>query len=232
MEAEVSTLEEAEVCHKEALTLADDLDTMWIYVAGMPLFPTRTVLAIRESPNGWRTNLGSLRDSLPMTQTLRGRLRIVPGKYGMQLPYMPLKRALAAVRRYRAADENSRELIDLHIDALRRQGSNAGLFLLAKALELARVMLPGNTDESRQRALPGQVISELNRDLHWMYGIANTRLEIRHVVDKKAARSNQRALLPKLDQAERNDFVHDADLVIRGVVERELGIEAAVIGWK
>jgi hypothetical protein len=33
-------------------------------------------------------------------------------------------------------------------------------------------------------------------------------------------------LLPKLSPQESADFEHDADLVIRGVVERELGIGA------
>jgi hypothetical protein len=51
--------------------------------------------------------------------------------------------------------------------------------------------------------------------------MSNKRLETRHVASKGK-------LLPKLSATESPDFVHDADLVIRGVVEKELRIAAIV----
>jgi hypothetical protein len=52
--------------------------------------------------------------------------------------------------------------------------------------------------------------------------MSNERLETRHVASKGK-------LLPKMSATERADFIHDADLVIRGVVEKELGIAAIVL---
>jgi hypothetical protein len=101
-------------------------------------------------------------------------------------------------------------------------GSQSGLFLFAKALELARFMIPGRDDKARETALPLRARESLRQSLHWLYGIANRRLEIRHVV-------GENNLLPRLSRSERADFLHDADLVVRGVVERELGIQVAIV---
>jgi hypothetical protein len=139
------------------------------------------------------------------------------------MPYMPLRNALSAARSYLTANENTRLLLDFHSQALALPGSQPGLFLFAKGLELARLMLPGRDDKTRENALPLKVRDSLRQSLHWLYGIANLRLEIRHVVSKK------HNLLPRLSQSECADFLHDADLVIRGVVEMELGIPVAIV---
>jgi hypothetical protein len=146
--------------------------------------------------------------------------------YRVTMPYMPLRNALSAVRSYHTADENTRLLLELHSEALALQGSQSGLFLFAKGLELAQLMLPGRNDPARQNALPLTARESLRQSFHWLYGVANQRLEIRHVVTK-----NKKNLHPRLSLSERADFLHDADLVIRGVVERELGIPVATVGW-
>jgi hypothetical protein len=142
--------------------------------------------------------------------------------YRVTMPYMPLRNALSAVRSYLTANENTRLLLDFHSEALALPGSQSGLFLFAKGLELARLMLPGRDDSARENALPLTARKSLRQSLHWLYGIANLRLEIGHVVNKST-------LLPRLNTSERADFLHDADLVIRGVVERELGIPVAIV---
>jgi hypothetical protein len=227
MESEVSTKEEAKSSHSEALQLARDLNNIWTYIAVVPLFPRRLFLKVADSPPGWRTNFRKLESTLPSGQRLHFKIAIGPtiSRYEIGLRFMPLQRALDAVRTYRAANENVRALIDLHVDAKNHLGSQSELFLLAKALELARFMLPGRTDPQHQAALPPAVRSELRQSVHWLFDIANHRLEIRHVVSR-------RTLLPKLSPTERSDFVHDADLVIRGVVEKELGIEAVIATTK
>jgi len=105
-------------------------------------------------------------------------------------------------------------------------GTESALFLFAKALELARVMLPGHDDKARQAALPLDARGSLRRSLHWLYEIANKRLGIRHVV---GGNRKKKSLLPALTQSEHADFLHDSDLVIRGVVERELIIPVIVV---
>jgi hypothetical protein len=219
----VSTDDEARERHGEALKLADDLNTVWAYVAGVPLFPHQLVLAFPKSPIGWRSNFQKLEKSLPTAQSMKVMgYGFGAGGYMMPLPYWPLQDALAAVRAYRSAKDTVRVLINLHHSAMNDLGSESGLFLLAKALELARVMLPGRDDKQRQAILSIDVRNELRQSLHWLYGIANGRLEIRHVVNKKA-------LLPRLTPKERTDFVKDADLVIRGVIERELRIRLVIV---
>jgi hypothetical protein len=142
----------------------------------------------------------------------------------MTLPYMPLRKALIAIPAYRSADVTTRVLLDLHLQAMALPGTESGLFLLAKGLELARVMLPGRDDKKREAALPLDARSALRRSLHGLYEIANKRRGTRHVVSGKT-----KSLLPQLTQAEHADFLHDADLVIRGVVERELHIPVFVV---
>jgi hypothetical protein len=137
---------------------------------------------------------------------------------------MPLRNALIAVPAYRTANETSRVLLSLHLQAMALPGTESGLFLLAKALELARVMLPGRDDNARETVLPVEARRALRRSLHALYEIANKRLGIRHVVSGKT-----KCLLPQLTQSEHVDFLHDADLVIRGVVERELDIPVFVV---
>ena len=135
---------------------------------------------------------------------------------------MPLRDALSAVRAHLTANESTRLLLGLHSEAMAQPGSQSGLFLFAKALELARFMIPGRDDKARETALPLRARESLRQSLHWLYGIANRRLEIRHVV-------GENNLLPRLSRSERADFLHDADLVVRGVVERELGIQVAIV---
>lgn len=223
MTADVHTREEAEACHSEALSVADDLDVVWTYVAGQPLFPYRMVLQIREAPNGWTTDYKEVRSQLPSASRFTYEdIRFVSGPSYVELPFMPLQPAMALLHSYRSADQNTRLLTSLHYEAIGQRGSQAGLFLLAKALELAKLILPGRTDNQKQKALSSDVQSELSQSLHWLYDIANNRLEIRHVVGTKT-------LLPRITAAERKDFLANADLVIRGVVQRELGGSLAIL---
>jgi hypothetical protein len=233
MECQVTTKEQAQRCDTEARQLARDLNTVWAYVALVTLFPKRFMIRLSKPPDGWRTNFKRIksvrpikpRSSLPISGPpgppvgFTVNIKINPGRYKVVLPYMPLQRALAAVQAYRTANQTTRFLMDLHFGAIDQLGTGAQLFLFAKALELARVMLPGRTDSQGEAALPPAGRAALRRSFHWLFDIANNRLEIRHV-----ARGG--SLLPKLSPAESADFVHDADVVIRGVVERELGIVA------
>ncbi|HZQ90387.1 MAG TPA: hypothetical protein VFA60_01185 [Terriglobales bacterium] len=120
------------------------------------------------------------------------------------------------------------EALDLATNLDRVWAYVAGEPLFAKRLILRRADAPGKTDTQREGALSADVRSELRQSLHWLYDIANNRLEVRHVVSKGKSGSAG-TLLPKLTAAERRDFLHDADLVIRGVVEREIGVPAAIV---
>jgi hypothetical protein len=130
-----------------------------------------------------------------------------------------LERAIGAVHAYRAARPEIRFLMDLHVAAVDRMGAVSQLVLFAKALDLARDMLPGQGHPKKEAALPLHVRTGLRQSLSWLGEMSNKRLDTRHI-------STKGKLLPRMSATESADFIHDADLVIRGVVERELGIAA------
>ena len=230
MEAIVRTKGEVHECRQAALNLAQDLNRVWAYVAGVPLFPQVLIARRINAPPGWQSNSDKISRGLPWTLGPH-RIHIEGGgiRFGRPKPYlvtltdMPLGPALAAVRKFRGADQVTRLLMGLHFGALNQPGTDSRLFLLAKALELVRATLPGRNDTQRQAALHPETRQELRRSLHWLYGIANNRLEVRHVTDR-----NRLQLLPRLTKVERDDFEHNADLVIRSVVAKQLDIELAI----
>lgn len=236
MECQVTTKEQAAQGDSEARQLASDLNVVWAYVAVVPLFPKRIMMQLSKSPDGWHTNFRRLKLRRPIAirsarataapgpaVALSMSIKINKGEYKVRLPYMPLQQALVAVQAYRTANAKMRFLIDLHFGAIDQIGMGSQLFLFAKGLELARVMLPGRKDQQKEAALSRDVRAALRRSFHWLFDMANNRIEIRHV-------ANGGNLLQELNSVERDDFVHDADLVIRGVVERELGI-VAITKW-
>jgi len=194
---------------------------MWTYVAGVPLFPQVLRMTYPDAPDGWESSESTLRDRLPGLRIQHHTVR----QYLLELPFMPLAPAMVAVAAYRKASPETRMLIELHVESLLNPGSMSGLVLTAKALELARALLPGNTDTQRQSAL-GATFGNLKQSLHWLYGRANQRLGIRHVVKKSEATPT---LHQPLTPDERADFLHDADLVLRGTVGRQLQIEVNTV---
>lgn len=112
--------------------------------------------------------------------------------------------------------------MELHFAAIDQLGMVSQFILYAKALDLAREMLPGHGNSKKEAALPRNVRAGLHQSLAWLGKMSNKRLETRHVA------SNGK-LLPKMSATERVDFVHDADLVIRGVIENQLKISAIIM---
>ena len=111
--------------------------------------------------------------------------------------------------------------MQVHFAAIDQLGVASQLILHAKVFDLARDLLPGYGNSKKEAALPANVRSALRHSLSWLGEMSNRRLETRHV-------ASGGKLLPRMIPAESADFVHDADLVIRAVVEKELGIAAIV----
>src|ERR1035438_3702915 len=180
MEARVHSKEEAQACQSQVRELAASLATVWPYVAGSPLFPRWLTIRVSKAPTGWRTNSQKIlsvlrrhRKPIAGPGPIAGiELRFRGGRassYRVIMPYMPLRNALSAARSYLTANENTRLLLDFHSQALALPGSQPGLFLFAKGLELARLMLPGRDDKTRENALPLKVRDSLRQSLHWLY---------------------------------------------------------------
>jgi hypothetical protein len=231
MECQVTTKEQARNYNTEARQLASDLNTVWAYVALVPLFPKRLMISLSGSPDGWRTNFKKLQSTRPIkprpgsspgpAASFTLGIKINKGEYKVTSDSLLLQRAIDAVRAYSTASSETKFLMQIHFAAIDQLGMVSQLILYAKALDLARDMLPGHGDSKKEAALPANVRSALRRSLAWLGEMSNERLETRHVASK-------RKLLPRLSATESPDFVHDADLVIRGVVEKELGIAAIV----
>lgn len=222
----VHTREDVALATQEAFDIAHDLDRIWAYVCGVPLFPKILTLRLVNAPEGWKGNAQRVRQSLPARgpyaiTALRGRRR-----FWVELPYAPLKPAMQALHKYRVADEATRHLIELHYATLTATSYEPRLVLLAKCLELTRAMLPGRNDAARQRHLPEEVTNRLKASLHWLFDISNRRVEVRHVVRNPTALE----LHPKLSSDESKAFRHDSDLVIRGVIAQRLGIDLVLEG--
>lgn len=125
-----------------------------------------------------------------------------------------MRKALTARKSYLTASETLKALVDLHYFAHKVGDSYSSFFFLSKALELVRALIPGKTDDLKDKNLPEDVRSGLETSLHHIIGLANTRYEIRHIIkDKKNI-----SLHEKMNNSEINSFKHDADLIIRSVV--------------
>ena len=221
MSTEIDAREDVQLRVSEAIALASDLNAVWPYVGGLALFHRGLRVIQVKAPRGWRTNARRLRRALPSTRpSLEIRFsRESKRNWAVTLDAMPLEPALRALVAYRSTDAATRLLIVLHAQAM-DQYDDAGLFLLAKALEMCRALLPGRTDAQRLRGLPATAQQQMRTSLRWLMEIANSRVNIRHVV----AEPNPIKLHPLLTTKERDDYRHDADMIIRALVAQRLGI--------
>ncbi len=231
MECPVTTKEQAGRSDAEARQLASDLNIVWTYVALVPLFPKRMMVRLSGPPDGWRTNFKKLKSTRPIKPRpgyspgppvgFSVNIKILKGEYKVTSNSLLLQRAINAVHAYRKASPEAKFLMQIHFAAIDQLGVASQLILYAKAFDLARDLLPGYGNSRKEAALPANVRPGLRQSLSWLGEMSNRRLETRHV-------ASGGKLLPRMSATESADFVHDADLVIRAVVEKELGIAAIV----
>jgi hypothetical protein len=197
-----------------------DLDKFWIYAAGEPLNPIVKRVSLERRIAGWSHNELQVRDYL--VRNCRQMLAVVDSRdqHWVVMPHFPLVPALRARAAYQAATPSGQALVDLHYSALKSSYGEGRLFGLAKALELAREILPGKSDTTKQQVLNSLIAGNLHHSLHWLMDMANNRYHTRHAVQKGLTVQ----LKPKMTGEEIADFEHDANLIIRGTVHRELEI--------
>lgn len=218
-EAEVDSLEGLWKIRDEAFGLASDLDLIWSYVAGVPLFPTIRTVSLAPGPHGWTTNSDQAQAALSIGRAHLANQQIV-SRYLVTLPYLPLNASLKAVSSLRAADDVTRFLIELHVASLKDLTGSGAMVFLSKALEVVRAILPGDSDDQRERGLPQEVQAMMRRRLHWLYGIANQRVEVRHVIRDPS----RLEFHPRLTHEEKRDYQSDGDIVVRAIICQRLGI--------
>jgi hypothetical protein len=223
IEAKVADHSEFSEFQSEAFSLAKCLDRLWTYATGMPLsvhYQGRSIYAYEflHPPKGWTSNLTEVNDQLK-AKAKRSITALSSKNIMWQwLPRLPLGTVLRGRERFQTASDPIHSLIEHHYDAQTATNDYAKLFSLAKALEIVRAILPGDTDKAKESRLNSEVAKSLKISFHDLFNIANNRREIRHIIkDPKS-----KALHPRMSQHERDSFSHDADLIIRAVVTEEL----------
>ncbi len=224
IETKVNDSPELQSKHFEIKKIIQEIDRSWLYACGHPF--NKKILSFVgpyvDFPDGniceWTSNYSEAEKELN-----KGKPHIVISSEKVthsSLSYWPLKKALTVREAYVAAQEHVVALVDLHFFALKVEDSYSSFFFLAKAMELVQAMLPGKTDDRKEKKLPDEFKSRLKTSLHNIMELANTRYEIRHIVKKK----QNCTLHKRLNNSEINVYKHDADLLIRFVVCRELAI--------
>ena len=221
VEKTVGSSDELLIVARELRRFISDLDKCWAYACGEPLEPVVLQLSFDTKFSGWDSNESEIQDYLlaNCNQTF-AVIKMGPHQHWISMPYFPLPQALHARAAYESANPPTRALVDMHYSALKSRGGEGQLFSFAKGLELLRKVLPGRTDEAKQRHLPKEIIPDLKHSLHWLMGIANNRYNVRHVVAKGEAVN----LKPQMTGQEIVDFRHDADLILRAAVCQDFGL--------
>ena len=202
-------------------SVAEDLDKFWAYACGEPLNPIQIQLLFQVTHQGWESNEESVKQYL--VASCRKPFAVVQlgeKKDWISISHFPLMPALVARDKYQKADPPTQALIDIHYSALKARQGEGKLFLFAKALELAKRLLPGSTNLEKQNSLHPKIQTWLNQSLDWLFNIANNRYDVRHVVKNPQGPT----LHPKMTGKEMSDFEHDADLVIKSVVFQGLDL--------
>jgi hypothetical protein len=228
LEASVETPPEVVEAFSAGVELSEQLEHMWLYATGDVLHGSgfSFSLAKLRVPARWQTNYDDV-----YREAQRTHSRVIVGatefirrtwKYGNALP---LKAALDARAAYEHADDVVRSLSELHYHSHTAKGFAESAFLLAKALEIVRKLLPGTKDSERALHLPEAIRRSLRIDLHSLYDLSNNRFDTRHATERGAARS----LHPKMSPDELITYIEDADTVVRAVVCQELGLSQVLI---
>lgn len=222
--AEVQSLDELWKRREKIYDFIEDLERVWPYAAGLPLRPIHTELQVVYAPDGWTSNVEAVEHQIRIEQhELTGTISF-SSRHWLEASRPPLRSACDALASFRKASSVIRSLIDLHLNALTSTGDSR-LVLFANALELVRDLLPGKDQHKRGDALQPEIRAELSRSFSWLFGMANNRFNIRHVVRNPTGPT----LHPPMTREERRDFEHDADLVIRGVIVQHLGIDLSIV---
>lgn len=224
IETEAKDTAELQSKHFIIQNISQELDRAWMYACGHPLckqlltfmgpyidFPDGKI-------NGWSSNFKEVEKNIN-----KGRAHILFSFEQFShssYEFWPLDRALTVRESYLKAPESIATMVDLHFFSHKVEDSYSSFFFLAKALELVRALLPGKNDQHKEEHLPDIVRQNLMTSLHHIIGLANSRYEIRHIVEDNKTGS----LHKRMNNTEITVYKHDSDLIIRSVVCKELGI--------
>lgn len=230
IECGVSSYDDLAGSYAATVALSEGIERLWAFAAGVPLRHAGFGLFLTplRPPPKWSDNHDNVNEAL---QKERGGLMIqsMGGGYRhwRSSAEFPLKHLIPCITAWRSADSITLELIALHYEAAMSSTRDGHFFLLAKALEIIRQLLPGRTDKHRQKGLPPSVQNLLTKDLHWFFDIANTRLNTRHPI----ARSLVPTLNPAMTGQETITFLRESEAIVRGIVCGRLGVGPVSVNY-
>lgn len=224
LEKEVSTQEEVWSALHGACQIAEELDLAWCYVCGTPFLAMRPSFIDSEAPAHWTGNTREIEVEIHKERGVGYAVATqVVNSHWLSLPFLPLKKVLAVREAYLKAPPVIRDLIELHVAAHKSDRGN--LFFLAKGLELAGAFF-GQARADRNSRLQEEMVkigiaSHLTQSVAWLFEMANTRFDVRHVVNGYSPVN----LHPRMTDSERQDFVYNSDILLRAFICQRLGIE-------
>lgn len=214
--------------YQEVSELAKCLDRVWMYAGGHPLikkdfaFLSPHIKPIDGSLLGWTSNFDSVQKRLD-----KGKARIEFKFKRIDhtvFSFQPLRKALRVREAYISSIEPIKTLIDFHYFSHKVEDGYSMIFFLSKGLELVRDFLPGKDDKQKEKELLYEVREKLKMPFHNIFELSNNRYESRHVFNDK----NNLMLHPKMSNEEIRFFKHDADLIFRSVVCKNLRVDLLI----
>lgn len=203
----------------QARYLAAALSRVWVFATGLPLtdrgydlFMTPIVL-----PPGWESNASAV---IPERDWNLLRSPVSSAPLHRTVDQLPLKQAITLLEAYRDTDIETYTMTERYFAALEAVEYEAHLLFFAQALEVAKELLDGTDKVTKQARLPGAVSTRMKRPLDWLFNMSNSRRQTRHLINKQRSVAVQ----PEMDDDEIADFQHDADLIVRYVASKRLGV--------
>lgn len=215
VEAEVETGGEARSVQGTVLDLARDLERIWTFVVGEPLFPGFMEARQVVAPKRWETNFDAVKESLIEEGQFGSWMEMSDwsGRTSRGLPIYPLEQALKVRRAYQEADEKMRYLVELFYEYEQTGQPHAALLILAKCTQLVDAIADG----PRDTCLPESAREDIPLSFPDLWELQNRRRELRHPVRKDGQ------LWPELASEEKREYRISASIGVRDFVAVRLG---------
>lgn len=226
LESSVDSQEQVWAGLSEAEAIARQLDVAWCYVCGSPFFSAKPTFVSFDAPTGWTGNTREVEIAIQRARGLGYAAAVqVIDSHWLSLPFLPLAKVLAVRQAMLGASPIIQELVELHIAAHKCTFERGRPFFLAKALELAGAFY-GKERAARNIGLQRHMLKigiapHLTQPVAWLFTMANTRSDVRHVVSAHSPVD----LHPRMTATEREDFLMNAEFVLRGFICTQLGVE-------
>lgn len=181
---------------------------------------TKRIELIGDMPLGWESNYDLVRKELDKKKRLTVHIEVEPNHY-CRLSASPFNDYLTSFKAFSHLKTIERDLLQLLNDA--DLVSTTGRYmLLSKALEMVNAMYPltKHKDDRIQTILPELSEQFKGITLKQLMGLANTRRETRHYVDKSSESLSHQAM----SEEERKLFYLMTNQLCLNIIRRSLGL--------